>query len=140
VVDECWRPHAALAAARGLTFRNVVPEDATSTTDREMLRIVIGNLLSNAAEYTEQGGWIEIASGDGVLFAVTDSGPEIPGEQLVRIFDRMWRGDASRTASGVHCGIGLSLASALCAQLSLSLSATSTPGRVSFRVGHPARA
>ena len=66
---------------------------------------------------------------------VTDSGPAIPDDQIARVFDRMWRGDAARAATGVHCGIGLSLARALTDCLGLSLTARSfADGRVRFRV------
>jgi signal transduction histidine kinase len=135
LVDECWRPHAAAAAVRGLAFRNVVPDTARADTDRDKLRVVLGNLLANAAEYTERGGWIEVATGDGALLDVTDSGPAIPDDQIARVFDRMWRGDTARAATGVHCGIGLSLARALADCLGLSLTARShADGRVRFRV------
>jgi signal transduction histidine kinase len=135
LVEECWKPHAAAAAERGLALRNLVPGDAVATTDRDKLRVVIANLLSNAVEYTAAGGWIEIAAGDGALLDVIDSGPPIPPDQLDRIFDRMWRGDAARSAAGLHCGIGLSLARSLADCLGLSLTAmTRGDGSVRFRI------
>ena len=131
LVDECWKPHAAQAAARSLTFRNQLAA-TTFATDREKLRVILGNLLSNAAEYTEPGGWIEVSAGDAIL-AVTDSGPPLPDE--TRIFDRLWRGDASRSGTGVHCGIGLALARSLAAHLALSLTGTNqSDGSVRFAI------
>jgi signal transduction histidine kinase len=130
LVDACWKPHAAVAAERGLALRNLVPDDAAVTTDRDKLRMVIANLISNAVAYTAPGGWIEIAAGPGpgdadagVVLDVIDSGPPVPADQLERVFDRMWRGDAARTASGVHCGIGLSLSRSLAGCLGMSLTA-----------------
>ncbi len=134
LVRECWSPYRELATSRTLRFTNDVPEHATATTDREKLRIVVTNLLANAAEYTEVGGWIAVAQlPDGGL-EVADSGPPIPDDQVDRVFDRLWRGDAARTATGVHCGIGLALARAMCDRLALSLTATSTTERVAFRI------
>jgi len=135
LVDECWRPHAGAAEARALVLRNLVPDDAVATTDRDKLRVVIANLLSNAVEYTAPGGWIEISVGAGALLDVIDSGPPIPPDQLEQIFDRMWRGDAARAATGVHCGIGLSLARALAGCLGFTLTAaTRDDGSVRFRI------
>jgi signal transduction histidine kinase len=135
LVDECWKPHAALAATRSLEFRNTVPPDAVATTDREKLRVVIANLLANAVEYTATGGWIEVATNDDAVLDVTDSGPPIPADQLDRIFDRLWRGDTARSATGVHCGIGLALSRSLCASLTYELTAASSDEQVRFRIG-----
>ena len=138
LVDECWAAHAALAAERGIAFRNQVRADRTARGDREKLRLVLGNLLANAAEYTDAGGWIEVTA-DGLL-EVTDSGPAIPADQLELIFDRLWRGDAARAGTGVHCGIGLSLSRALCERMGLSLTALSSPeGHVRFTIDSHSR-
>lgn len=135
LVDECWRPHAATAATRALELRNHVPLDAVATTDREKLRIMVANLVSNAVEYTAAGGWIEISSDRGAVLDVADSGPAIPAHQLDRIFDRLWRGDEARAATGLHCGIGLSLSRALAECMGLALTATSRDdGSVCFRI------
>ena len=138
LVEECWAAHAALAAERGIAFRNQVPPDRIARGDREKLRIVLGNLLANAAEYTDAGGWIEVTS-DGLL-EVTDSGPAIPKQHLELIFDRLWRGDAARAGTGVHCGIGLSLSRALCERMHMTLTAASSAdGRVRFTVASRSR-
>jgi len=143
LVEACWKPHAAVAAERGLALRNRMPDDAEVTADRDKLRVVIGNLISNAVAYTAPGGWIEVTGGDaaerddGVVLDVIDSGPPVPADQLERIFDRMWRGDAARTASGVHCGIGLSLARSLADCLGMSLTAdVRGDGAMRFRLTH----
>ncbi|HEX3759387.1 MAG TPA: ATP-binding protein, partial [Kofleriaceae bacterium] len=135
LVDDCWQPHAAVAAERGLALRNLIPDDAVAVTDRDKLRVVIGNLLSNAVEYTAAGGWIELSAGDGAVLDVIDSGPPIPADQLDRIFDRMWRGDTARSATGVHCGIGLSLARSLAGCLGMALTADArSDGSMRFRL------
>jgi two-component system heavy metal sensor histidine kinase CusS len=120
---ECWKPYAALAASRKLDLRNTIPTELSIDADREKLRSVLANLIANAVEYTEEGGWIELSSGQGTIIAVTDSGPPIPEEQLPRLFDRMWRGDAARAGTGVHCGIGLALAKSLCDAMGFALTA-----------------
>jgi signal transduction histidine kinase len=111
LVEETWRPHAPFARSRGLAFTNEVAPGVVVDLDPRLARLVLANLLANAAAYTEPGGWIRVESGDGAsILAVRDSGPPIADEDLSRAFDRFWRGDRARSGEGVHCGIGLSLA------------------------------
>jgi two-component system, OmpR family, heavy metal sensor histidine kinase CusS len=112
LLDTLWRPHAAQAQARGLTLRLQVPADLACTADREILSIAVSNLLANAAEYTNAGGRIEVTgrSADGGLEMVfSNTGAALTAADTAHLFDRFWRGDASRTAAGVHAGLGLSL-------------------------------
>jgi signal transduction histidine kinase len=137
LVEDCWRPYAATAADRGLALQLRVPDDAVVVTDRDKLRVVVANLIANAVEYTHAGGWIEIAAGSGAMLDVVDSGPPIPADQLEQIFDRMWRGDAARTATGLHCGIGLALARSLAGCLGMALAAdVRDDGAVRFRLAY----
>jgi signal transduction histidine kinase len=134
-VDDCWRAFQERAAARRLTFANQVGAQTTVTTDADKLRIVLNNLLANAADYTAERGSIAVREGSGgVVFEVIDSGPRIAEELLPRVFDRFSRGDASR-AAGVHCGVGLALVSGICALLGLTATAeNATDGSVCFRI------
>ena len=134
LVDDCWRSFQGLADERGLRFANQLDPGDTVTTDRDHLRIIVSNLLSNAASYTAGGGWIVVRSGATSLLQVDDSGPGIPAEILPHVFDRFVRGDGARSA-GVHCGIGLALVRALGESLRLAVSAENTrEGGVSFQV------
>ena len=52
---------------------------------------MLGNLLSNAVKFTPRGGSVVVHvedRGAEVLFAVSDTGPGIPGEQLEAVFER----------------------------------------------------
>jgi signal transduction histidine kinase len=133
LVDDCWRPFAKQAASRQLRFENRVPADVVVATDRLKLRMIVGNLIANAAEYTEPGGWIEVTT-DSSGLEVADSGPAIPDEHLERVFDRLWRGDTARSASG-HAGIGLPLSRALAESLGMALTVEcGRDGVVRFRL------
>ena len=56
-------------------------------------------------------------------------------DALGKIFDRMWRADTARSATGIHCGIGLSLARSLADALGMQLvAATHADGSVHFVV------
>jgi signal transduction histidine kinase len=80
--------------------------------DGVRLTQALGNLLSNAAKYTENGGSILLRAGrrgDHVEIAVRDSGIGIPGDALPRIFELFTQVDqrVGRVSSGL--GIGLAL-------------------------------
>jgi heavy metal sensor kinase len=133
--EDCWRPFATRAAARGLAFANEVPDDAVAYSDKDKLRLVLSNLLANAVQYTQAGGWIAVRGGDGALFDIVDSGPAIPEAALPRLFERFYRADSARSGGGVHCGIGLALVRAVCAPLGFEATAANLPdGSVRFRV------
>ena len=105
-------------------------------TDPDKLRIVMTNLLANAAEYTADGGAIHVREGrDDLVLEVVDTGPAIPDEVLPRIFDRFARADTARSGGGIHSGVGLALVRAICEVLGLSISAENgSDGSVRFRL------
>lgn len=109
---------------------------------RDRLRQVFANLLDNAIKYTPEGGAVDIAvrrEDSGALVTVADTGAGIPAEHLPRIWERLYRADASRSERGL--GLGLSLVKAYVTAHGGTVDAVSTPGRGSiFTVRLPARA
>jgi signal transduction histidine kinase len=97
-----------------------------------MLRLIVTNLLSNAAAYTPQSGALEIVARTGRL-TVTNDAPDLNGEAIDHLFERFWRADGSRT-DGSHSGLGLSLARACARALGLQLAAEHIDGRLIFTV------
>jgi len=78
------------------------------------LQRLLANLLDNAIKFTPSKGRITItlvSEGKQAVLSVADNGPGIPEEDKVRIFDRFYRGDASRSISGN--GLGLALVKSL---------------------------
>jgi signal transduction histidine kinase len=111
-----------VAEAKGVTL--AAPDDAPAPddrgravivdADRTRLEQVAANLIDNAVKYTPPGGRVEVTlsreHGRAVL-RVSDTGPGIPPEEVPRIWERLFRGDASRTERGL--GLGLSLVKAI---------------------------
>lgn len=126
LVNSCWRPFSAKATEREITFSNRVPNDVTINSDRENLSMVLSNLLNNAVEYTNEAGQIWVTAqyaNDSMEIAVANTGCQLSNEQVSQVFDCFWRGDLSRTATGAHCGLGLSLVQRIVRALGGSASA-----------------
>lgn len=126
LIREAWLPCAGLAAKRDLEVRIEWPEDGSMPGNPELWRHVLGNLLANAAEYATAGGRIIVEAGEHSL-RVLNTAEGLHPDQVGRMFERFWRADSSRTGA-VHCGLGLSLASACAEAMGLHLTATLRQG------------
>lgn len=103
------------------------------TADPVRLGQVIGNLLNNAAKYTDEGGEISIsASRDGgdIAIRVRDSGIGIPDDMIHKVFDLFIQVDRSLDRAQGGLGIGLALVKRLVSLHGGRVEATSSgPGR-----------
>ncbi len=87
-------------------------DDITLEADFEKLRIMLDNLVSNAAKFSPEQGVIEISvRGDGrhMTLEVADSGPGIPPVERERVFDPFYRGRSVAAGALRGSGIGLSV-------------------------------
>jgi len=109
------------------------------TADRNRLQLLLSNLLDNALKYTPHGGRIDIGarfSSDAVSIALRDTGIGIDPDDLPRIWDRLYRGDKSRSQRGI--GLGLSLVKAFVEAHGGTATVQSQPGHGStFTVTFP---
>ncbi len=89
-------------------------DQVTLTGDRDRLKQVFINLVSNAIHYSPIGGDVYIGlskSQEMARVIIRDMGPGIPAADLPHIFDRFYRGEKSRTRSRTSgFGLGLSIA------------------------------
>lgn len=91
---------------------SIPPEPLYVDADPTRVHQVVGNLLNNAAKYTEPGGRIALAmerEGEEVVLRVSDTGIGIPPEFLPRVFDLFTQGDRSISRSESGLGIGLTM-------------------------------
>jgi len=78
--------------------------------DGRSMEEVFSNLITNAINYTPEGGKITLegkVTGDFLHIAVTDTGYGIPPDELPRIFDRFYRVKSDKTRNIVGTGLGL---------------------------------
>lgn len=110
--------------------------------DGEALRQLVGNLVSNAIRYTDEGGRIELrafAEDGAVVLEVEDNGVGIEPREQKRIFERFYRVDRARSRALGGTGLGLSIVKHIALSLNGVVSVDSAPGRGSlFRVEFPA--
>jgi signal transduction histidine kinase len=81
--------------------------------DTQAIGRVFNNLISNALRHTQRGGEIKVEArrkGSGVEVIVSDTGEGIRAQEIPHIFERFYRGDASRSRSRGTSGAGLGLA------------------------------
>lgn len=89
---------------------------------------ILGNLLTNAAKYSEPGGSIHLSAvveGDSLIFRVRDTGIGIPEEMLTNVFGLFTQVDGSIDRSRGGLGIGLTLVRTLVEMHGGSVSAES---------------
>ncbi len=90
----------------------LAPAPLKARADPVRLAQVIGNLLNNAAKYTEEGGQIHLGAEcrhDTIRIGVRDNGVGIPSEMLSSIFELFTQVDRSLDRSQGGLGIGLTL-------------------------------
>ena len=92
---------------------------------------VLGNLLSNALKFTEQGG-VRVTvspSGPALRVAVADTGIGIDEEFLPHVYEAFHQADGSMSRRFGGSGLGLSIARALCDAMGGRIDVASRPGR-----------
>jgi len=129
-----------VADAKGVTLTVADhPEQIVVDADHVRLEQVAANLIDNAVKYTPAGGQVVIetaAEGQRAILRVRDTGIGIPPAELPRIWNRLFRGDTSRTERGL--GLGLSLVKAVVEAHGGAVTVESEPGHGStFAVSLP---
>jgi signal transduction histidine kinase len=140
VVERAVELYREVAETKGVALKVAADPQALVSADRVRLEQVAANLLDNAIKYTPRGGQVcaEVAREGGcAVLRVRDTGPGIPDDEQPRIWERLFRGDASRTERGL--GLGLSLVKAIVEAHSGTVSVKSEVGHGStFTVALPA--
>ncbi|WP_165220846.1 sensor histidine kinase [Aquisphaera insulae] len=149
IVAEIDRQFRDEARGKGLTWSAVVTSpDASVATDASLCQRIFGNLASNAIKYTPAGGHVEVRGtlrGEDWLVSVSDDGPGIPEDSLIRVFDpfyRLARDEHSRIEGN---GLGLTICRELTERLGGRIEISSFEGegttvRASFPISAPTTA
>lgn len=122
VADEIERARLLL---HGKPVELVLIDDGAPrvVAPRHVLNVMVGNLLSNAAQYTDRGQIVLYLAGDRI--EVRDSGIGMSADTLARAFDPFYRVDNERLEGK---GIGLSIVRRLGERFGWPVTLTSVPG------------
>jgi len=114
VIDSIVVLYEAVAEDKGITVKTELPQELGIRADRTRLQQVIANLLDNALKYSREGGEVVITAekeGSWAVISICDQGVGIGPGHINKIWDRLYRGDQSRSQRGL--GLGLSLVRAI---------------------------
>ncbi|WP_034296338.1 HAMP domain-containing sensor histidine kinase [Herbaspirillum sp. RV1423] len=101
---------APLAEHKGIDLGITAQAVGSVAGNADALRILFGNLLSNAVQYSPPGSTVDVAmqtGGGKMIVTIRDSGPGIPEKDLMRVFDRFYRADNVQSVLG--SGLGLAI-------------------------------
>lgn len=113
IMEQAARLLDVLMEEKHLTFHCETDPKAMVRGDRSILRLAAINILHNAVKFTPAAGIITArvsCEGSKILMSVTDSGPGIPVEHAMKVFDRFYRVDQARAGGQSGAGLGLPIA------------------------------
>ena len=130
--------HEREAQEKSVTIRiHVDPQADQVVADPDRIEQAIENLVANALRHTPSGGTITLSAtqADGMAtLSVSDSGGGIAPEHLPHVFERFYKGDASRASESTGSGLGLSITKAIIERHNGTIRVTSEPGRTTFTI------
>jgi len=129
LIEDAVDLYREVAEENALGVKMSAPQDLWVQADRHRLRQVVANLLDNAIKYTPTGGHIDCIAYQSeaqAVLIVEDTGMGIAVEEIPKIWERLYRGDRSRTHRGL--GLGLSIVRAVVQAHGGTVEVSSTPG------------
>jgi signal transduction histidine kinase len=128
LINDAVASFSAAAAERTITLDvHAAPDLPLIEVDPLRIREVLTNLISNALRHTPEGGRVAVAASahpDSIVVSVGDTGSGIAASDLPKIFDRFYKGRASRGS-----GLGLTIARNLVVAHGGEIRADSVEGR-----------
>jgi signal transduction histidine kinase len=129
IIHDAVDLYEDVADTKGIAVTLTPGDPVVVNADRDRLRRTFANLLDNAIKYTPSGGRVAVTcvkEGEDALVSIEDTGIGIDAKDLPRIWDRLYRGDPSRSERGL--GLGLSLVKAYVVAHGGRIEAFSEPG------------
>ncbi len=113
LLEDVYQTMSRNKQAESLEFDLKLPHDlGTIQLDKDLVRVCLNNLISNAIKYNKPGGKIELIAEENdmeVIIRVRDTGIGISAEDQHRIFSKFFRSDDDEVRKRTGHGLGLSL-------------------------------
>lgn len=109
-------PFDAVAFEKGKTLYLDIENGIEKEADKNGFKQILNILLDNAVKYAEEGGNIKVSlkkSGGAAILSVYNDGSNIKKEDSLKIFERFFRGDNSRSRESGGNGLGLAIAKSI---------------------------
>ena len=119
ILADVIKTDRTLALSKQIDLQAEIAPESFVTGDRAQLSRVFTNLIENAIHYTPAGGMVFLQTEltkHHLLIRVRDTGMGIAPEHLLKIFDRFWRADTSRTQWEGGSGLGLAIVQSILAR------------------------
>ena len=129
LVQMVAETEAEQAEKQKITVRTRLEPGVMVQGDETLLMRLVINLTENAIHYGRPGGWVLLTLGRQGGYAVgtvQDNGIGIAPENLDKIWQRFWQGDAARSGGGA--GLGLSMVQWIARAHGGRVTVESTPG------------
>jgi two-component system sensor histidine kinase BaeS len=130
LLGETLDAHGAAFASAGLQVEADLPSGALVRADGGRVRQLFANLCANSCRYTDAGGKLRVTLKDlGARWAIAwdDSAPGVPDAALPRLFDPLFRVDASRSRAAGGAGLGLAIARRIVEAHGATIAAEASP-------------
>lgn len=132
LLKETVASHDTKFSDKGITLTSTLPRENTVEIlgDAERLRQLFANLLANSLKYTNAGGELRIGTTcheRTVTIDFQDSAPGVAGADMDRLFERLYRIEASRNRATGGAGLGLAICRNIVEAHQGKISAQSSP-------------
>lgn len=113
LVEKSILTFESLSYEKNIKLDYNVSENINLVCNGDQIKQVVGILMDNAIKHSSKDGKIKVElkkEKNNIVLTVGNKGQEIPKEQRDKIFERFYRGDASRNRNDNRYGLGLAIA------------------------------
>ena len=103
---------------------NIKIENIDLVQDKELLEVLLTNIIDNSIKASNVGSWIDVEGYYGnneYILKIKDKGIGIPQEDLDKVLEPFYMVDKARTRKNNGIGLGLSICSEICNMYNISL-------------------